>query len=84
MRIVSHTSYHSDTKKEKSKINKTVLFTWITVMMLTVFFWSGVAFIYKQDYVPHAVAKLQQKQEKFLDKHKALQKKLRVIYSSFS
>ena len=71
-------------KKEKFRLNKTALFTWIAVIVITVVFWSGVATVYKEDYIPRAVAKLHYHKEQFLANHKALQKKLSCFRNSLS
>lgn len=61
---------------QNSKISLTALFSWITVLMVIVLFWAGVAVVYKRDYVPNAIAKIEHKEKKFLAAHKTLQKKL--------
>ena len=66
---------------EKSRISLTSLFSWLTVLLVIVLFWSAVAVGYKRDYVPHAIAKIENKEKKFLAAHRTLQKKLGGTHS---
>ncbi len=63
------------------RISITALLSWITVMVVIGMFWAGVAVVYKKDYIPHTVAKIEHKEKKFIAAHKALQKKLTGIRS---
>ncbi len=70
--------------KKTVSINKTALLSWISVLFLTVTFWSGVAMVCKEEVVPRTFAKLQQKEQKFLTNHKGFHKKVNNIISIFS
>ena len=65
----------------EKRVSVVSLFSWVAVLMVIVMFWSGVAVAYKKDYVPHAIAKIEHKEKKFLANHKAIQKKLSGIRS---
>ena len=60
----------------KSKISTIALFSWLSVLVVIVMFWSAIAVGFKRDYVPRAIAKVEHKERKFLASHKSLQKKL--------
>ncbi len=77
------TWYNPASKKwsNKSKISMTALFSWLTVMMVIVMFWAAAAFIYKRNYVPQAIAKIEHKEHRFLAAHKSMQKKLGGTHS---
>ena len=61
---------------KKSRINLTSLFSWIAVLVVIVSFWASVAVVYKKDYVPHAIARIENKEKKILAAHKTVQKKI--------
>lgn len=67
---------------KKLKLNKTVLFSWIAVLAVTLLFWVFIATAYKDDYVPRALAKIHRKEHKFLANHKAWQRKIATLRSS--
>lgn len=64
-----------ETVTKKSSINLTSLFSWITVLVVMASFWTAVAVAYKRDYVPHAIAKIENKEKKVLAAHRTIQKK---------
>jgi hypothetical protein len=74
----------ANNKGKLPRISLTSLFSWITVLAVIVLFWSGVAEVYKKDYVPRAIAKIEHKEKKFLATHKTLQKKFIGFRNSIS
>ncbi len=72
------TVYNPDSinHKKSARISLISLISWLTVLVVIVMFWAGVAVVYKKDYVPHAIAKLEHREKKFLATHKTLHRKL--------
>ena len=64
-----------------SRINLISLFSWLAVLMVIVLFWTAVAVACKGDYVPHAIAKIEHQEKKFLVAHKTLTKKTSGMHS---
>ncbi len=79
-----NTANTQNKQNDTYKINFTALFTWLAVFVVTGIFWCGIALALKQDYVPRAIAKLQHKEQRFLDNHKGLQKKISNISNLLS
>lgn len=82
MMRTNNNSAGSTNKKEKFRLNKTALFSWIAVLAVTLVFWAVVAVAYRDDYVPRAVAKIHHKEQRFFANHKALQRKMAGIRNS--
>ena len=74
-----NTFYNPRSKKTSDGLSITSILSWTTVLVVILMFWAGIAVVYKKDYVPHAVAKIEHKERKFLATHKAIQKRLTGI-----
>ena len=71
-------------QQKSSGISMVSLFTWISVFAILIMFWTGMSVVYKKDYVPRTIAKIEHREKVFFANHKILQKKFIGFRNSLS